>query len=102
LCGGVGITALTDCSTGSNPDSGDSSGTSTFTSEEKNPVNFRVDFVDGAGTIQHVAEAYSSENESERVVNNYSEDDWQKFKHSEYDVSLQTLDMALWALRGDE
>ena len=39
--------------------------------------------MDEAGTIGHVGDAYSSENESERVVNDYSEDEWQEFEDND-------------------
>jgi hypothetical protein len=82
LCGSVGITTLAGCSTLSDFTGEDSSGTPTSTPEE-NPVNFQVDFVDEAGTMQHVANAYSSENESEKVVNTYSEEEWQEFEDND-------------------
>jgi len=38
--------------------------------------------------MQHVADAYSSEDESERIVNEYSEGDWQEFEDN---------DLGLWS-----
>lgn len=81
LSGSAGLTALAGCNTLSNFDRGNSSGTPT--SNEALPVNYRVDFVDEAGTMQHVADAYSSENESERVINEYSETEWQEFEDND-------------------
>lgn len=95
LFGSVGITAFAGCSTLSDFNDSDSSGTPTPTPEE-NPVNFRVDFVDEAGTMQHVADTYSSENESERVVNEYSEEEWQEFETMIWDSGPKGIWMSKW------
>mgnify|MGYP000486503000 CR=1 FL=1 len=63
----------------------------TTTTEEAVPVNFRVEFVDEAGTLGHVAGDYSAEDEAHRAVNEVTEEQWQEFKDNDvnFDSDLQ-------------
>jgi hypothetical protein len=51
----------------------------------------RIDFVDQAETLGQVGEGYSSDNEYDTIVNNYSEEDWQEMDNNDLDVARHTL-----------
>jgi hypothetical protein len=47
--------------------------------------------VDQAETLGQVGEGYSSDNDYDTIVNNYSEEDWQEMDNNDLDVARHTL-----------
>jgi len=72
---------------------GNNQGTST---PEEESENFRVDFIDETGTLGHVAQNYSTDNESDNAVNNYTEEEWQEFEENDIDQEEDRTGGGVW------
>jgi len=78
---------------GGNEDEGDGyAGKRVDPNEDDNSGSgHRVDFVDQAENLGQVAESYSSEKEYDKIVNDYSEEEWQEMDSNDLDVARNTL-----------